>query len=139
MADAFLPASARSFDAGFVKLRRDLHKIRKSSRDALARAEKTTQALERGIGPERQVDLLRELHRAQKRLSRSIGRTTVLDALVQPELHHAGSIVHKAAAAEPTPGEVVEDCSRMIRATKAGLDRAKELVDRLEAEIGQTR
>ncbi len=135
--DAFLPPSSRAFEVGFSRLRRDLRAIRKFCAAALAKAQTAHDQLKAGAGREDQVDLLRDLSRTQKKLARRIGRVTLLDAVVQRELHYAGALMHKAAAADPSPAEVVGECGRLMEATRIGLDRAAELTVQLEEELAR--
>ncbi len=117
------------------RLRGDLRRLRADSHKALQRAEKAKKEIDRGARPARQLDLLKGFARVQRKLTERLARTSILDALVQRELYAVGSEMHKGDRSEPSPVQVVSEGEALLRATRAGLDRARTLIDQLAAEL----
>lgn len=133
-----MPPLPSSFDDAFAKLRRDLRSTRRECSRGLESAEKIRRRIERGAGDAEQISLLQVLGKSQKKLRSAVSRVTILDSLIQRELYSVGLEMHKAAAADPTPRQVVDEVEALILATRKGLERAAGLVSDLENEIART-
>ena len=133
----FLPGTASSFDGAFASLRRELRQLDRECGRGLERARRARREIERGVREARQVDLLRALAKSQRKIHTLVSRVTLLDALVQRELHEVTCLHGKAASANPSPATVASEAEILLEATQKAVRRSSELVDMLEREIAE--
>lgn len=125
------------FREPLARAHRELDGLAREAKSGLARAGKVPSALARARSPERKIEILRGIGRYDKRITRRLAAVRWLDALIQPALHAARAAFSAADAAGPSPERAVEESAQLFETTLEGVERARRLLERLEARLGE--
>lgn len=121
--DAFHPKPLCDLAKPIAQQRSKLRNLLSAAKHAnrfLARISRSPQA---SSPPERWEPLLKRLRRLQKKLESELEHVSWIDPFIQNELHRTLPLLHRIERAQPTPENVIEECSALCAAAKLGAER----------------
>ncbi len=130
--DEWSPPDADVFEGPLLRVRRALTLIESEARKGAERAKRSTGELKRTASPARHIEILRRVGRSERKVRTLLSSVPWVDALVQPEIHQSMAQLQRAAMAVPTAQQAVEESAFLFSATLEGVERARQLLERLD-------
>ncbi|MFT5441495.1 MAG: hypothetical protein ACI8W3_000536 [Myxococcota bacterium] len=127
------------FDGEIRRVKQLLSKLERLAAKGVRRCEATSRELPRSHSPQRKIDLLRQLARLEKDLRSMLVSVEWIDSVVQPELSASQTEIRRSQNLQPTPEQAVKEAEFLFKATRTGVERARELLEYCAESVGGRR
>ncbi len=133
--DAHQVGDVSEFQEEIRHARRHLRDLEREADAGLSLAEAAPRKLRMATAPQAKIDILRRIARPEKRIRKQAAAVSWIDALVQSGIFEVIASTMRVDAQQPTPERAVDEARALFEATKNGVERARELLDQLDAGI----